>query len=82
MAGLIFSTTRKDPTDKISASQWVDYFENLLNDKRGVVLEFENTGRTFEPILDRIITLKELKAALSRLKITKLRARIESSRNF
>ena len=65
-----------DETDQIKPSTWKQYFTKLLNDTRenieqNTVSNDENIQDfipTFDPILDRMITMEELKKALSLLK--------------
>ena len=60
-----------DPTDKISPDTWISHFETLLNDNNANPPDIGEGHRTFEPILDSIICLKELRDALNNLKIGK-----------
>ena len=57
-----------DPTDNISPEKWINHFETLLNDKNDNHPDIGRGYRTFEPILDSTISLKELRDALKCLK--------------
>ena len=57
-----------DPTDKISPEKWINHFETLLNDKNGNTPQIDERPKTFMPILDSRISLKELHDALKNLK--------------
>ena len=60
---------KTDPCDDIDVKTWVSYFEKLLNDKNSHhVVDVLGGRRTFEPILDSMITLKELRDAIGNLK--------------
>ena len=65
---------KEDETDQIRPSAWKEYFTKLLNDAgggAGAVLNDEtipNFIPTFEPILDRQISMTELRKALTLLK--------------
>ena len=63
---------KKDETDQIKPSIWKEYFTKLLNDA-GDQTNTEPPDETpdiptFEPILDRVITMHELRKALLLLK--------------
>ena len=60
-----------DPSDDIAPEKWVDYFQNLLNDKRPGPNDRSENRPTFDPILDSKIKAKELRDALSNLKNNK-----------
>ena len=58
-----------DPTDDIDTDTWIKYFKNLLNEDHPQMKPTEDIFiPTFEPTLDRRITLKELQEALGNLK--------------
>ena len=59
---------KSDPSNDISTKTWINHFENLLNDDNAYHLTAQGEQKTFEPILDGRITLKELKDALHNLK--------------
>ena len=62
---------KADETDQIKPSVWREYFSKLLNDAGGPDdggLVPSNYLPTFQPILDRMITMDELRRALSLLK--------------
>ena len=64
---------KKDETDQIKPSVWKEYFNKLLNDagdQTNIEPPDEHTPDipTFELILDRVITLEELRKALMLLK--------------
>ena len=56
------------PSDDISTKTWINYFENLLNDENACPIDEHGGQRTFEPFLDSMITLKELRDAIGNLK--------------
>ena len=61
-----------DPVDNVSPDKWTEHFKNLLNKSktpkhRSDVQRF----KTFEPILDAVITAQELRDALKALKAGK-----------
>ena len=60
---------KSDPADKISADIWKKHFKALLNGVEKASLD-DNIGHrySFEPVLDGIITTKELKEALNSMK--------------
>ena len=60
-----------DPSEDVSAEKWVNYFQNLLNDKRTGTTHRSENYPTFEPLLDSKIKAKELRDALSNLKNNK-----------
>ena len=55
---------KTDPTDNITPQTWIRYFETLLNDKNAKSPVIDRGSSTFEPILDCIISIKELREAL------------------
>ena len=58
-----------DETDQIKPSAWKDYFTKLLNDSTETPeTDVPNFTPTFHPILDRLITMDELRKALLLLK--------------
>ena len=59
---------KTDPADKISPTSWINHFETLLNDNSAIIPWVGEGYRTFEPILDSRISIKELKDALNNLK--------------
>ena len=59
---------KTDPSDDISTKTWINYFENLLNDKNACPVEENGEQETYEPLLDNMITLKELREAIGNLK--------------
>ena len=62
---------KADETDQIKPSTWREYFSKLLNDTRDPDdngLDTPNFVPTFQPTLDRMITMDELRKALSLLK--------------
>ena len=59
---------KSDLCDNVTTKEWIRHFENLLNDKNSPKLHIEEGDRTFNPILDRKIDLKELRQALNQLK--------------
>ena len=64
---------KNDPSDKISPSLWKKHFEGLLNkaENGNAVSDQIHMFDTFEPLLDGIITKKELQDALIRMKCKK-----------
>ena len=66
---------KTDETDHIEPQAWKEYFEKLLNkptnDPEGQNSNNNNDIPTFDPILDGIITLQELREALHQLKDNK-----------
>ena len=62
-----------DPADKISYEVWERHFKDLLNDKtpNSQLIDNHNEINTFDPILDSIISDKELRDALAAIKIGK-----------
>ena len=62
-----------DPADKISCEAWERHFKDLLNDKtpNSQLIDNHNEINTFDPILDSIISDKELCDALAAIKIGK-----------
>ena len=60
---------KSDETDQIKPSAWKDYFTKLLNDSTETPeTDVTNFTPTFHPILDRLITMDELRKALLLLK--------------
>ena len=60
---------KTDPADKISPKRWLNHFSKLLNDPiPNHPPPYTEPSRTFEPLLDRRITLKEVLEALRDLK--------------
>ena len=62
-----------DPADKISCEVWERHFKDHLNDKtpNSQLIDNHNEINTFDPILDSIISDKELRDALAAIKIGK-----------
>ena len=62
-----------DPADKITCEDWEKHFKELLNDKNhnDKLTHSLNEINTFDPTLDGIITDKELREALTSIKIGK-----------
>ena len=63
---------KQDESDQISPSAWKDYFTKLLNCTSNNSLPDNDNNEdrvpTFDPILDRMITMDELRKALLLLK--------------
>ena len=57
-----------DPSDGITPKRWIDYFQDLLNDTNTGLADFPRGFQTFEPILDKRISVNELREALQKLK--------------
>ena len=64
---------KNDPSDKIAPGTWKKHFEDLLNGGENENIAFDQTHRygTFEPVLDGIISKKELQDALKGMKCKK-----------
>ena len=62
-----------DPADKITRETWEKHFKELLNGKnqKEELLPVTDEIKTFDPILDGIITARELRETLTAIKIGK-----------
>ena len=60
-----------DPVEDIAPKTWIDYYEKLLNDTRPSTPDTSTNIPTFQPFLDRKITIEELHSALRKLKNNK-----------
>ena len=60
-----------DPSDDITPNKWIDYFQDLLNDRNTGSADAPRGFHTFDPLLDRRISVNELREALQKVKINK-----------
>ena len=59
---------KTDPSDKITPETWISHFKTLLNDGNANTPTIGEGHRTFEPVLDSRISVKELRDALNNVK--------------
>lgn len=62
--------SKDDPADRIAPGQWKKHFVALLNGGQDLIPKTEGYN-TFDPVLDGIVTLEELRKVLKKMKLGK-----------